>query len=72
MSATALKNLKKDQLCHKLTIRGVIFEKAKSKSELKTMLGKSLHLPVDGVKLVRKKDIQLSGFPVSALWRQLN
>ena len=72
MSAAALKNLKKEQLCHQLTICGVIFEKAKSKSELETMLGKSLHLPVDGVKSGRKKAIQLSVFPVSAFWRQLN
>ena len=72
VSAAALKNLKKDQLFHQLTICGVIFEKAKSKFELKTMLGKSLHLPVDGVKLEINKSIQLSGLPVSAFWRQLN
>ena len=72
MSAAALKKLKRDQLCHQLTICGVIFEKAKSNAELKIMLGKSLHLPVDRVKLGRKKAIQLSGFPVSAFWRQLN
>ena len=72
MSAAALKNLKKDQLCHQLTICGVIFEKAKSKFELKTMLGKSLHFPVDGVKSGGNKVIQLSGFPVSEFWRQLN
>ena len=70
--AAALKKLKKDQLCHQLTIRGVTFEKAKSKSELSTMLGKSLHLPVDGFKAGRKKYIQISVFPVSAYWRQLN
>ena len=34
VSAAALKKLKKDQLYHQLTICGVIFEKAKSKSEL--------------------------------------
>ena len=72
MSAAALKKLKKDQLCHQLTNCGVIFETEKSKAELKTMIGKSLHLPVDGVKPGRKKAIQLSGFPVSAFWRQLN
>ena len=72
MSAAALKKLKKDQLFHQLTIRGVIFEMAKSKAELNTMLGKSLHLPVDGVKLGRKKAIQLSGLTVSAFWRKLN
>ena len=32
MSAAALKKLKKYQLCHQLTIRGVTFEKAKKKS----------------------------------------
>ena len=66
MSAEELKKLKKDQLCHEITIRGVIFEKEKPKSELKTMLGKSLQLPVDRVKSEIKKAIQLSGFPVSA------
>ena len=69
MSAEALKKLKKDQLCHQLTICGVTFDKAKTKAELSKILVKSLHLPVDGVKVGTKKAIQLLGFPVSAYLR---
>ena len=69
MSEEALKNLKKDQICHQLTICGVTFDKAKTKAELSKILGKSLHLPVDGVKVGTKKAIQISGFPVSAYLR---
>ena len=69
MSAAALKKLKKDQLCHQLTIRGVTFDKSKTKAELSKILGKSLHLPVDGVKVGTKKAIQISGVPVSAYLR---
>ena len=36
------------------------------------MLGKALHLPVDGVKAGTTKFIELLGCPVSAYWRQLN
>ena len=69
MSAAALNKLKKDQLCHQLTIRGVTFDKAKTNVKLSKIVGKSLHLPVDGVKAGTKKAIQLSGFPVSAYLR---
>ena len=72
ISAAELKKLKNDQLFHQLTICGVTFEKAKTKAELSKMLGESLHLPVDGVKAGTKKSIQLSGFPVSVYWRQLD
>ena len=41
----------------------------KTKAEMSKILGKSLYLPVDGVKVGTKKAIQLLGFPVSAYLR---